>query len=80
MQELRETSGDTGLFSNITDEEIEEAKERDKEDPLPEAGSQLPGEEQQPDENAGELDDTKTPVKALDSIVTRLKKFIRGNK
>lgn len=35
MKELRDQSGETGLFGNITDEEIEEAKEEDDNPPLP---------------------------------------------
>lgn len=33
MKELRDSSGDTGLFSNITDEEIASAEETESEDP-----------------------------------------------
>lgn len=72
MQELRESSGDTGLFSNITDEEIEEAKKNDEEDPLPEIGSPLPGEEPESEK----LDDPKEPVKAIDSITQKLKRLV----
>lgn len=50
MKELRQSSGDTGLFSNITDEAIAEAEE---EDPLP-----LPGEpsEEEPKEVVPAMD------------------------
>ncbi len=33
MKELRDSSGDTGLFSNITDEEIDEAEKEEAEAP-----------------------------------------------
>lgn len=35
MQELKDASGDTGIFSNITDEDIAEADEEDDQPPLP---------------------------------------------
>lgn len=58
MLELRESSGDTGLFSNITDEDINEADED-----LPPLGelNNLPESEK--------LDDPKDPVKNIDAKV-----------
>lgn len=53
MLELRESSGDIGLFSNISDEEIEEAGEEDL--------APLPGEVDMP------ADDPKDPIKSLDA-------------
>ncbi len=46
MKELRQTSDETGLFSNITDEEIKEAEELDAEGPpMPGEGDEpVPGE------------------------------------
>jgi hypothetical protein len=53
MMELRQSSGDTGIFTNISDEEIKEAAE--EEPPMPEMDV-----EQKPEE-------PKEPVKNLDS-------------
>ncbi len=65
MQELRESSGDTGLFSNISDEEIEEADEVDLA-PLPEVDPK----------ESEKLDDPKEPVKNIDSkFKTKIKKW-----
>lgn len=63
MKDLRGTSDDTGLFSNITDEDIDEAEAEADEPPMP-------GEEGEPvvppvDPNA-EPDPDKEPVKNLD--------------
>lgn len=65
MQELRDTQGDFGLFSNITDEMIEESKNDDP--PLPAEG-ELP-------------DPTQPAVKNIDSqpgFWSRLKKKVVG--
>lgn len=56
MKELRDMSGETGLFSNITDEEISEAEAEEPPDPLLEAELSEP--------NAPALTE---PVKNLDS-------------
>ena len=48
MQELRESSGDTGLFSNISDEEIDEAGNEDL--------APLPGELDDPKEPVKNID------------------------
>lgn len=70
MKELRQTSGETGVFSNITDEEIKDADNEDP--PMPgEVDPQNPGDPKIPgqpvapqDPNAGEK--IKTPVPSLD--------------
>lgn len=54
LAELRDSSGDTGIFSNITDEEIEESKNEDP--PLPDEDPAVPN---------PALDPAKTPVKSL---------------
>lgn len=69
MKELRQSSGDTGLFSNITDEEIKEAEE--EEPPMPEAE---PSEQQEP------ADTPKDPVKNIDSAFTKIKNWVKGKK
>lgn len=38
MKELRQNSGETGIFSNITDEEIAQAEKDDEDPPMPEEG------------------------------------------
>lgn len=66
LTELRDASGDTGIFSNISDADISEAKERDEqiaEDPP------IPGEsdgEAKPNETKAP-DAEKPPVKGLDA-------------
>lgn len=46
LKELRQISGDTGLFSNITDDDISKAEEADEEPPMPEVDPANPdGEE-----------------------------------
>ena len=63
MKEVRESSGDTGLFSNISDEDIAEAAL--DEPPSPDAP--LPGEETpQPNSEEEKLDTPKDPVKNID--------------
>lgn len=78
MQELRESSGDTGLFSNITDEAIAEAEKDQDDPPVPANAEVLPDEEGKSDltDPEGKLDDPKEPVKALDSMMKRLKRFV----
>ncbi len=56
LSELRDASVDTGVFSNITDEEIEEAGE--DEPPMPDMDPDAPDPETEP---------SKTPAPALDS-------------
>lgn len=60
LKELRQSSGDTGLFSNITDEAIKEAE--GEEPPMPDAPGVV-------DPNAPEIDPSKEkePVKNLDA-------------
>lgn len=59
MQELRDSSGDTGIFSNISDEDIKEAEL----EPPP-----MPGEPEEPakPEEKKEPEEPKEPVKVLD--------------
>ena len=53
LKELRDSSGDTGLFSNITDEQIAKAKEQDEEPPVPDMPPADPnGKAPLPSENA----------------------------
>ncbi len=68
MKELRNMSGDTGLFANITDEEIADAEEMDANPPMP-----IPGEPPLPD------DKIKTPVPSLDSksLTKRIKRWLK---
>jgi uncharacterized protein len=42
LKELRQSSGETGLFSNITDEDIKDAEEEDENPPMPEIGGEEP--------------------------------------
>lgn len=52
MKELRESSGDTGLFSNISDEEIDEAEEELPPQPVTEGALELPNKPTEPGEKA----------------------------
>lgn len=67
LAELRDSSGETGIFANITDEDIEEAK--NDEPPLPdeEPGATPP---------AVNPDEKEPPVKNLDSKFKRLKRMV----
>lgn len=68
MKELRQMSGDTGLFSNITDEDITEAEEEPPPEPMLDPAAQLDpanGSQQSPKEMP------KVPVKNLDSKFKR---------
>lgn len=56
LKELRQSSGDTGMFSNISDEDIEEAE--NEEPPLPDADPAAPD---------PATDPSKEPVKNLDA-------------
>lgn len=69
MKELRGFSGDTGLFSNITDEDIAEAEA--EEPPIPD---QAPGEEADPEKDPK---DPKEPVKNLDAQPKWYKRLFR---
>lgn len=71
MKELRQSSGDTGLFNNITDEDIAEAEEDDENPPMP---LELEG-----DPNAApapKQEEPKEPVKNLDSAYTKIKRWL----
>lgn len=65
MQELRGLSGDTGLFSNIADEDIEQAESDPA--PMPDEAppGNPPGESELP--TGSEETEPKEPVKALDA-------------
>jgi len=74
MEELKDSSGNTGLYSNITDKEINEAEEElapvpDEPPPMPEEQKETPKEEE------------KEPVRNLDSgpIMTRIKSWLAKN-
>lgn len=68
MKELRDASGDNGLFSNITDEDINQAEEEELEDPpQPEI-----------DPTTGQPKPPKTPVPSLDS--KRFSAFVKIKK
>jgi phage-related protein (TIGR01555 family) len=83
MKELRDKSGDTGLFSNITDEQIAEAQEQVDNPPLSgeidPATGQVAG---MPPHNPN--DPAKTPVKSLDakakSPAQRIKEWLLDSK
>lgn len=64
MKELRQSSGDTGLFSNISDEQVDEAE--GEEPPMPE----------EPQEEAAS-EEPKEPVKNLDAKPKWYKRFVR---
>jgi len=69
LKELRQTSGDTGLFSNISDEDIEEAEVEEPPMPdSPEVGG-VPAEqkEQQTSQPPHTENEPKEPVKNLDA-------------
>lgn len=61
MKELRESSGDTGLFTNISDEEIKDAEETDAELPP------LPGEVEADPAKLPKSPEQPEPVKSLDA-------------
>jgi len=70
MKELRESSGDTGIFSNISDEEIKEAEEM--EPPMPDEeesglGAKPLSVNGKTLSKSDELDTPKDPVKNIDS-------------
>lgn len=65
MSELKEMSGDTGLFSNITDEEMNQADDKLKEiEPV----TQLPGKEPAIKAEAAEAKKDEEPSKSKDSV------------
>lgn len=69
MKELRQSSGDTGLFSNISDEEIKEAEF--EEPPAPESEeTPVPG----ANGNESSVDPKTNPVPSLDSAISTLKR------
>lgn len=74
MKELRQNSGDTGIFSNITDDDIAEA-EKDDEDPPP------PGEVDPNNPTPQAPLKPKTPVPSLDeklSVYKKIKAWLKG--
>lgn len=75
LQELRDSSGDTGLFSNITDKQIKAAKELDEEPPIPdmppgmEVPAAKPGEKSEMPQPAAEPEAPTAPKeKARDQV------------
>lgn len=76
MKELRDQGGDSGMFSNITDEEIDLAEKEAAEAP-PEPDPADP--EPKADEGNSEPGEEKEPVKNLDSkkmgVMAKLKKW-----
>ncbi len=58
LTELRESSGDTGIFTNITDEEINEA-ENDAEDPPLAEGIEDPEKPEEPVKNLDSVEDAQ---------------------
>lgn len=74
MRELRDQGGDSGIFSNITDEQIDEAEKMAAEDPPMPDELADPEADPSPDEEV-----EKDPVKNLDSrqikILSRLRKW-----
>lgn len=83
MEELRALSGDTGIFSNITEEDIEEAEEEEDEPPMP----GLSGEGELPDGAVDPAEPKKisNPVPKLGSAPAgdkgwkRISKWLSGN-
>jgi phage-related protein (TIGR01555 family) len=77
MKELKQSSGDTGLFTNITDEQIDDAE--NEEPPLPnETGAESPG-ENTGDPGAGPTDPAeKLKATAGDSAWKKIKRWV-GN-
>ncbi len=68
LKELRQLSGDTGVFSNITDEAIKDAE--GEEPPMPD--------EAEPEAESEKTDEPKEPVKSLDARPTFIKRLF-GN-
>jgi phage-related protein (TIGR01555 family) len=74
MKELRQASGETGIFGNITDEEIAEAEEQDENPPNP-------NEVDPNNPDAGQPKKIPTPVPSLDhkpSVYQKIKSWIKG--
>lgn len=66
LKELRQSSGDTGLFSNITDEDIADAEAKADEPPMPDE-TQAEGDPS--------VDPSEEPVKNLDAMPGWMKKL-----
>lgn len=80
MRELRDKSGDTGLFGNITDEQIDEAQaEADEPPPLPGEVDPVTGAPKEPPHNPD--DPAKTPVKSFgaDSYWKKMSTWFSGS-
>lgn len=69
MEELRASSSDTGMFSNISDEDISEAEEDDENPPLPgdveKDPTKLPMKPKSPDDKSPAADSKKNWVKKI---------------
>lgn len=75
MQELRQSSGITGIYTNITDKQIDEAEKREELTPPPQA----PGEEQVEEFLGGGEGDEDRLEKSFDSssAFSRLKRWMK---
>lgn len=71
MKELRQHAGDTGAFSHITDEAVEDAE--GEEPPMPE---EQKIELQDPPEKASPVEEKKDPPKTKDSAFKRITRWI----
>lgn len=86
LQELRQNSGDTGVFSNITDEDIADAEKEDKEieenPPMPElaAGEADPTKPGDPakSEPPGKIPKTVPALDAKPSAFKRIAAWLKG--
>lgn len=81
LRELRDKSGDTGLFANITDDDIAEGEEEDNEDPpLPGEVDPVTGKPTEPPHNPN--DPAKQPVKSFgkDSAWKVMKSWFSSSK
>lgn len=67
LQELRASSSDTGIFSNITDEDIEEAKA--DEPPMPDMPEESPPEAPKPEEQSSKEVEAQSVPSASEPII-----------
>lgn len=81
MKELRQMSGDTGLFTNITDDSIEEAE--NEEPPMPDAPDENPAQENGPEKEDSEAAGASGEVdkkESKDGAVSKMKSWLKGKK
>ena len=89
VQELRDSSGDSGLYSNITDKDVNDAEEEIEEPPMPDELSVNSPPEEEGEKK--EIDKPSDPVKNIDSKgglsdeaiiplkpLTRIKRWLSG--